>query len=267
MSDTRPIGVFDSGLGGLSCIKTICKLLPNENVVYFGDTARTPYGDKARDTIMRFAIQIVDFLAHQDVKMILIACNTVSALCTEILREKFPSIPIVSIIEPTVEHIAERRLKNVGIISTQATIKSGVYERQLQAHGIDSCSKACPVFVPLIENGFWEGKVIETVAHYYLDDFIESNSVENLVLGCTHYPFIQETIGELYPAVNFVNPSKIVVEEVIRVLKENDLCAPQDTAAVRRFFASDLSDGFLNMIRKVTQDDTADAEFAQVSNI
>mgnify|MGYP000428137662 FL=1 len=113
MSDTRPIGVFDSGLGGLSCIKTICKRMPNENVVYFGDTARTPYGDKARDTIIRFAIQIVEFLAHQDVKMILIACNTVSALCTDILREKFPSIPIISIIEPTVQHIAENRLKNV----------------------------------------------------------------------------------------------------------------------------------------------------------
>ncbi len=267
MSDTRPIGVFDSGLGGLSCIKPICKLLPNENVVYFGDTARTPYGDKARDTIIRFAIQIADFLTHQDVKMILIACNTVSALCTEILREKFPSIPIVSIIEPTVEHIAERRLKNVGIIATHATVKSGVYERQLRAHGIPSCSKACPVFVPLIENGFWEGKVIETVAHYYLDSFIETNSVENLVLGCTHYPFIQETIGELYPTVNFVNPSKIVVEEVVRVLRENDLCAPQDTVGVRRFFASDLSDGFLNMIRKVTRDETAGAEFAQVSNI
>ena len=165
------------------------------------------------------------------------------------------------------QHIAENRLKNVGIIATHATIKSGVYKRQLQARGIDSCSKACPVFVPLIENGFWEGKVIETVAHYYLDSFIETNSVENLVLGCTHYPFIQETIGELYPTVNFVNPSRIVVEEVIRVLKENDLCAPQDAAGVRKFFASDLSDGFLNMIRKVTHDDAADAEFAQVSDI
>lgn len=109
--------------------------------------------------------------------------------------------------------------------------------------------------------------MIETVAHYYLDSFIETNSVENLVLGCTHYPFIQETIGELYPTVNFVNPSRIVVEEVIRVLKENDLCAPQDAAGVRKFFASDLSDGFLNMIRKVTHDDAADAEFAQVSDI
>lgn len=263
--DDRPIGIFDSGLGGLSCVSALGSELPGESIIYFGDTARTPYGDKDADTIQHFTDQITDFLISQDVKMLVIACNTVSALCTNRLREKHPNIPVIGIIEPTVSHLvcAKAIRKNVGIIATKATIKSGVYETLLREKNLDSplFSKACPLFVPLIENGFHRGVVVESVIRHYLDTFIEGNEISTLVLGCTHYPFFQESIRKLYPEVAIVNPSEIIIGEISRVLEERDIRARQNAAASQLFFASDLSETFLEMIQEITQNVNVAAQF------
>lgn len=262
--DNRPIGVFDSGLGGLSCVEALKKRLPGESIIYFGDTARTPYGDKDVDTIRHFAGQVADFLIAQDVKMLLIACNTVSALCVEQLRQRYPQLPIVSIIEPTVKYLSGREQSgNIGIIATKATVRSGLYEKLLYQAGI-SCgvkSKACPLFVPLIENGFREGSVIDTVVRYYLDDFIQDNRIGTLVLGCTHYPFMKKSLEDLYPNVCFINPSEIVVDEVTRILSENDMEADTTQEGRRQFYASDLSEMFMEMIREITGDEHTAAKF------
>lgn len=263
--DNRPIGVFDSGLGGLSCVKILSQKLPQESIIYFGDTARTPYGDKDVDTIRYFTGQIADFLISKNVKMLLIACNTVSALCVDMLRERYPQISVISIIEPAVSYLAyqDEIDKNIGIIATKATVKSGVYEKLLKERGVPNTvySMACPLFVPLIENGFRDGVVVDAVAQHYLDDFIEEKDIGTLVLGCTHYPFMKKSLEKLYPDVNLVNPSAIVVKEAERLLHENEMGADPQREGTLTFYASDLSETFMEMIQEITDDENAAAKF------
>lgn len=255
--DNRPIGVFDSGLGGLSCVAVLTREMPGESILYFGDTARTPYGDKSPETIRYFTFQIADFLVSSGVKMLVIACNTISALCGDALRERYPDVPVVDIIHPTARHIAETTPSEntVGIIATKATVQSGVYERLLRQEGFAGklCSMACPLFVPLIENGFQDGVVVETVARYYMDDFITNNGVDKLVLGCTHYPFIIETLRGLYKNLKIVNPSQIIAHNVEEMLLRWGMEASSEREGERTFYASDLSDTFLDMIAKINR--------------
>lgn len=264
--DNRPIGIFDSGLGGLSCVSVLEDVLPQESLIYFGDTARTPYGDKDVETIRHFTDQIADFLISQDVKMLVIACNTVSALCVERLRSRYPRLPIVGIIEPTVDYLTkeQRGFKpNLGIIATKATIKSGVYETLLRRAKPDSpvYSKACPLFVPVIENGFREGEVVESLIHHYLDSFLLENEISTLILGCTHYPFFKDSIHKLYPELSVINPSEIIIDEIRRILMHYEIQADCSRKGGRIFFASDLSETFLTMIKEITQNENVVAEF------
>lgn len=269
--DNRPIGVFDSGLGGLSCVDRLSRILPEESIIYFGDTARTPYGDKDAETIRYFTSQIADFLVSKDVKMLLIACNTVSALCVDFLRERYPQLPIIGIVEPTAALLAGKTdlKKNVGIIATKATVKSGIYESLLQKKGL-TCpvfSQACPLFVPLIESGFRSGVVVDTVAHHYLDDFIGQNEIGTLILGCTHYPFMKDSIQKLYPGVSLVNPSEIGVDEAARILSERGMKADPGRSGELTFYASDLSATFLEMIREITGDENVAAKFKSFRSV
>jgi len=153
--DNRPIGVFDSGLGGLTSVQELHRQLPEEKVIYYGDTARTPYGSKSPETIVKFATQIVDYLVGRNTKMIIIACNTVTALALDSFRERYPSIPIIGVIEPTVKKVVADGCKRVGVIATKATIGSDVYGRELRSMspGIEVFSTACPAIVPLVEEG------------------------------------------------------------------------------------------------------------------
>ena len=184
--DNRPIGFFDSGLGGLTCIPYLMKRLPDEKIIYFGDTARTPYGSKATSTIKRFSMEIAEFLIKSDVKMIVIACNTVSATCLEELRIKFPKTPILGIIEPAAERIAQTCTEDnkIGIIGTKVTINSGAYRHSIGAYSDNAkiYEKACPVFVPLIEEGITDNEIMDLTIRYYMDDFIEDNDIDTVVL-------------------------------------------------------------------------------------
>ncbi|MDD5823009.1 MAG: glutamate racemase [Firmicutes bacterium] len=246
--DNRPIGFFDSGLGGLTSVMELHEILPDEKVIYFGDTARTPYGSKSPDTIREFAGQIVDYLVSKDVKLIIIACNTVTAMALDTLREKYPDVPIYGVIGPVVRKVVKDGVKKVGIIATKATISSDVYSRKIKEldPSIETYSLACPAFVPLVEEGFTDTEIMKMTVAYYLDDFVKDNDFDNLILGCTHYPLVAKHINELYPQLNLYNSSAEVVRELKDYLEENDMLA-EPNEFQDRYYASDLSDNFIAM--------------------
>jgi len=252
--DNRPIGFFDSGLGGLTCIPHLMEALPGESIIYFGDTARTPYGSKAENTIRSFAFEITDFLAHEDVKAIVIACNTVSAVCLDDLRKRHPDIPILGIISPAAQRVAELCDGNnhIGIIGTKVTIGSAAYLNEIAKFrpGLNTSEVACPAFVPLIEEGIIQNEIMDLTIKYYLDGFMSFNEIDTLVLGCTHYPLIRSNISKLYPDVNIIDPSEEIMTSITAAFRERDLFAEAD-AGERTFYASDLSENFINMINRI----------------
>ncbi len=252
--DNRPIGFFDSGLGGLTCISPLLSLLPEERIIYFGDTARTPYGSKAASTISKFSLQIADFLVQRNVKMIVIACNTVSAVCLKELTKHCPDIPVLGIISPAAEKVAHSCSQNnsVGIIGTKATIKSNAYERyinrlspKIPIHGV-----ACPALVPLIEEGIIENEIMDLSIQYYMDRFLKYHKIDTLVLGCTHYPLIMQNISRLYPRLSIIDPSREIAADIKKLLTERDMLA-KGSDFENTFFASDLSENFINMINRI----------------
>ena len=252
--DNRPIGFFDSGLGGLTCIPYLMKALPKERIIYFGDTARTPYGSKAVSTIKSFSMEIARFLVESGVKMIVIACNTVSATCLEDLRKAFPDTPVIGIIEPAARKIAAgcSRENRVGIIGTKVTIGSGAYRKLIESYdpGLSIYETACPAFVPLIEEGITDNEIMDLTIKYYMDDFMKENRIDTIVLGCTHYPLIEDNLRKIYPDAGIVNPSSIVVENISQLLAKKDMLAERADRD-NLFYASDLSENFLNMIDSI----------------
>ncbi len=260
--DNRPIGFFDSGLGGLTCIPHMMRDLPEEKIIYFGDTARTPYGSKAANTIRSFSMEIANFLVKSDVKMIVIACNTVSATCLEDLRRKFPQIPILGIIEPAAAAVAEscKEGSRVGIIGTKVTISSGAYKKAIQNLNpkLEIFETACPAFVPLIEEGITENDIMDLTIQYYMDDFIKDKNIDTLVLGCTHYPWIQKNIARIYPNLHIMNPSSIIVNTIRKILQEQNMEA-EGSSFENIFYASDLSENFVNMIDSIFEGEDEDA--------
>ncbi len=197
------IGIFDSGLGGLTVLREIRKLLPEEDIVYFGDSGRTPYGTKSPDTVLRYTLQDVNFLLSKNVKAVVIACNTASACGLEAVREKF-DIPVTEVVRPgSRAAVRATRTGRIGVIGTSATIGSGVYERAI-AHeaglagrtDVNYFGKACPLFVSLAEEGWWDGDITYLTAEKYLSD-LKRDNIDTLVLGCTHYPLLSDVIGRV----------------------------------------------------------------------
>ena len=246
--DNRPIGVFDSGLGGLTSVQELHRQLPEEKVIYYGDTARTPYGSKSPETIIKFATQIVDYLVARNTKMILIACNTVTALALDSLRERYPSIPIIGVIEPTVKKVAGDGCKKVGVIATKATIRSDVYGKELRALDpeMEVHSAACPAIVPLVEEGLIDTDIMELTVKHYMDDFVREGDFDNLILGCTHYPLVSKHFRKLYPQLKLYSSSAEVVREAAQILKEKDMLA-SGSEFTDRYYASDMSENFIAM--------------------
>lgn len=261
--DNRPIGFFDSGLGGLTCIPHLMKRLPDEKIIYFGDTARTPYGSKATTTIRNFSMEIADFLVNSNVKMIVIACNTVSATCLDALQHRFPQIPILGIIEPAAQKIAECCSKdnNVGIIGTKVTISSKAYENCIRRYNdsLNIFEAPCPAFVPLIEEGIIENDIMDLTIKYYMDDFVYGNNLDTVILGCTHYPLISRNIERIYPDLNIINPSSIIVNRIEQILRERDMFA-KGSEFENVFYASDLSENFINMINHIFENEDEEAK-------
>lgn len=248
-----PIGVFDSGVGGLTVVKEIMRQLPGESLVYFGDTARVPYGTKSKATVCKYSKQIVKFLLTKQVKAIVIACNTASALAREEL-EAMVDVPIVDVVQPGAKMAAESTQNNkIGVLGTQSTIKSGIYERYL--HQIDPeltvVSKACPLFVPLVEEGLLEDRITEDVVGRYLHDMKEYE-IDTLVLGCTHYPLLRGVIGrEVGDEVKLVNPAYETAKSLKEMLKEKHLLATSGEESKHLFYVSDGADQFISFAGSV----------------
>lgn len=193
-----PIGIFDSGIGGLTVVKAVRKALPGENIIYFGDTARVPYGIKSVDTVRQYALQITDFLLKKKVKMILIACNTVSAAAHDDVKTRCGKIPAIGVIEAGARATVEAGGKHVGVIGTLATIGSGAYDRALADldPGIKLYSRACPLLVPLAEEGWTDNEIARLTLKSYLDD-LKDKKLDSIILGCTHYPLFRDGIAEI----------------------------------------------------------------------
>jgi glutamate racemase len=262
--DNRPIGFFDSGLGGLTCISPLMKNLPEERIIYFGDTARTPYGSKAVSTIMTFSTQIADFLVHHDVKMIVIACNTVSATSLKHLRNRYPNMPILGIIQPAAKAVADKCsvLDRIGVIGTKVTIASHTYKDligSLNSH-LNIFETPCPAFVPLIEEGIIENDIMDLTIHHYMDDFILENRINTMVLGCTHYPLIRANLERIYPDLTIINPSEEIVDSIYDILKDKDMLA-MNSSVENIFYASDLSENFVRMIDRIFKNSDTKVEF------
>jgi len=244
--DQRAIGVFDSGLGGLTAVRQIRRIMPSENIIYFGDTARVPYGNRGRETLLKYARQDMRFLCGFDLKAIVIACGTVSTNCLEILREE-NSIPVIGVVEPAVRRAVEiSRSRRVGMVATRASVSSGAYERAFQAMdpGLKVFSRACPLFVPLVEEGRCRpgDRVIELVAEEYLGELRELG-VDTLVLGCTHYPLLTDVIGGIMgPQVALVDVGAESAMAVKSLLTERGGLAERDSGGARYYTSDRVAD-------------------------
>ena len=244
--DNRQIGVFDSGLGGLTAIKALRRILPGENLVYFGDTARVPYGGRSRETILKYARQDVAFLRSFDLKAILIACGTVTTTSLETLRAE--NDLLLGVVEPSCrEALAATRSGKIGMIATLASVRSGAYERVLRAldPAVQTFCYPCPLFVPLVENGrFRPGDiVIETVAREYLEPLRQAG-VDTLILGCTHYPLLRPIIQSIMgDAVTLVDSGEASARQMQRLLEAQSLLADRPQGAAE-FYVSDRPEDF-----------------------
>ncbi|MBR2674512.1 MAG: glutamate racemase [Mogibacterium sp.] len=250
--DNRPIGILDSGLGGLTSVWELHKELPEERVIYYGDTARTPYGSKSPETIVKFADQLVSKLIAGNTKMIIVACNTITAWALDELRKRHPEVPIIGVIGPTVRKVVAGGSAKVGVIATKGTIGSDMYGKSLRElnPSIEVYSKACPAIVPLIEEGLTDTDIMELTIKHYMDDFVSAEDFEDLILGCTHYPLISAQIEKLYPHLRLYSSSAEVVEQAREVMRERDIFA-SGSEFTDRYYASDLSENFINMTEKL----------------
>lgn len=248
-----PIGVFDSGVGGLTVAREIMRQLPNENLVYFGDTARVPYGSKSPDTVIKYSRQIVRFLQSKGVKAIVVACNTASALALEAIKKDL-NIPIIGVVEPGARTAAmTTTTNNIGIIGTEATIKSGIYNMYLGKlnKDITVVTKSCPLFVPLVEEGLIEDRVTDDIAFRYLSE-LKDYQIDTLVLGCTHYPLIRNTIKRcMGEAVNLVNPAYETTRSLKELLLRENMLNTSSKEVTYEYFVSDGVDKFTSFADRV----------------
>ena len=244
-----PIGVFDSGVGGLTVAREISRQLPYENIVYFGDTARVPYGSKSQNTIIRFSEQIIRFLRTKQVKAIVIACNTASALALDAVKDEF-DLPIIGVVIPGARAAVEATTNGkVGVVGTEATVQSGMYTKVIQGMNpkIEVIEKACPLFVPLVEEGFKEHIVTKQIIEYYLES-MRNTDIDAMILGCTHYPLIRSTIRKVMgDKVNLVNPAYETAIELKNLLERDNLankCDVDSPSSMYRFYVSDAEEKF-----------------------
>ncbi len=234
--NSNPIGVFDSGVGGLSCVPAIKKALPNEKIIYFGDTARAPYGSRNAEQIIEFSIDVAEVLIAKGCKSLSIACNTITAVALPALKARF-DVPIIGIIQPAIETANKNYTgKKIGLIATQATVKSRAYPFK---------AKATPDFVPFIER---DGKVPDEIIKNNLDEFVKD--LDALILGCTHYPFIKDDIKRLYPSLSIIDPAEALAERTKQVLTEANLLA-EHKAEEDEFISSSKTRVFDDIVRRM----------------
>ncbi|HLV32432.1 MAG TPA: glutamate racemase [Chitinispirillaceae bacterium] len=246
MSDSRPIGVFDSGLGGLTVVRELFRLMPGERIIYLGDTARCPYGGRSEETIRLFGIEDAQFLMDQDIKMLIVACNTVSSVALEHIEQRMKDIPVIGVVLPAaraaVLRTAERK---IGVIGTVATVRTGSYARAIGKidPSIKVFGKACPLFVPLVEEGMIDNDITRLVAQHYLYEMIDLG-VDCIILGCTHYPLLMEVIqGTVGTRIQLLDSALWTAKEAQDILTAMNALSPYHNGGLEasRFLVTDLT--------------------------
>lgn len=249
--DRRPIGVFDSGLGGLTAVRELRRILPNEDIVFFGDTGRVPYGSRSPRIIKEYARECMTFLEKQNVKLILVACGTVSSVLGEDIEEE-RKIPCMGVLLPTVKAaLNSTKNKNIGLIATQATVASGSYEKIARniMPEINFTGKGCPLFVPLVENGYFDEKceVTRLVARDYLSAF-DGKNIDTLILGCTHYPLLYDLINSLTEhKLSLIDSGKEAAKAAKELLYKKELLSDSEAGGRMKFFVTDTVEGFAKL--------------------
>jgi glutamate racemase len=245
----KPIGVFDSGIGGLTVLKEIIREIPHEHTIYLGDTARVPYGIRSAETVIRYAFENTQFLFSKDIKLLVVACNTASSVGLAAVMQH-TSIPVIGVIEPGAKAAVEATQSGkVGVIGTEATVHSGAYARAIQQRDarIEVKSLACPLFVPLVEEGWIDGPIVKMIVEKYLSD-INTGGIDTVVLGCTHYPLLKGVIADVMGGgVRLIDSAVETSREVSRALGKLRLERAQGTGARREFYVTDSPERFLKV--------------------
>ncbi|AOV18454.1 glutamate racemase [Acidihalobacter aeolianus] len=243
-----PIGVFDSGVGGLTVLRALRQRLPKEDLLYLGDMARLPYGTKSPQTVARYACQAAEVLVGRGIKLLVVACNTASALALDALRERFPALPVIGVLEPgAAAACAATRSGRIAVIATESTVRGGAYARAIAALRPDAAvsSAACPLFVSLAEEGWHDGPVVEAVARHYLEPLLETAAPDVLVLGCTHFPVFTATLKTLVgPQTALVDSASTTAETVAAILTREDLANAASRAGGSRYLTTDAPERF-----------------------
>jgi len=248
MNKDSAIGVFDSGIGGLTVLQRIIELLPRENTIYLGDTARAPYGTKSVETVLRYSFENSEFLVEKGVKLLVVACNTSTAIALDRLRSSL-EVPVIGVIEPgATKALDVTKNKKIGVIGTEATIQSGAYTKALRAKDlkVEVYSRACPLFVPLVEEGWTDNAVVEMTVKVYLGS-LKQSGIDTLILGCTHYPLLKKAVRKfLGDTVCLVDSAEEIAKEVGSVLKKDSL-ARKNGGGSHSFFVTDAPDRFVKV--------------------
>jgi len=256
----QPIGVFDSGVGGLTVVRELIHQLPGEDIIYFGDTARVPYGIKSKETVIRFSIEDILFLLKQEVKLICVACNTVSSLALPVIKHHF-KVPIVGVISPGVrEAVYATQNKRIGVIGTRGTIKSRTYENEIKHldPAIQITAVACPLFVPFVEEGWFKGNVVLEVARTYLKP-LKDDKVDTVILGCTHYPLLKPVIRKVMGEhVRLIDSAKQVAIEVKKILSVEGMLN-KNRRGSHKFYVSDNPEWFSSLAKRFLGKNIKDA--------
>jgi len=255
MNDSRPIGVFDSGIGGLTVVKALRDLLANENISYLGDTARVPYGPKSPETVQRYAVELAQMLMGRNAKALIVACNTVSSVALPLLTKKF-SVPVIGVIDPGARAALQAtRNRHIGVIGTRATIRSGAYEKAVRAidNRVRVSSRACPLLVPLIEEGLLDDDVTDRMIVRYLEPLL-ADGIDTLVLGCTHYPLLTGAITRVLSSeIMLVDSAQNCARAVEKMLDRQSLRAAPANRGELHVALTDAADNFLNVARDALQ--------------
>ena len=265
----NPIGIFDSGLGGLTVVKAIRKLMPNESITYFGDTARVPYGNKSSGLIQSYSLQIADFLINHDSKIIIVACNTATALALKVLQDKL-TMPVVGVVKPGVEAALKITKNNkIGVIGTLSTIGSDVYKKELEhANGtVKVTSRACPLFVPLAEEGWIDNHATKLIAEEYLKELRQAN-VDTLILGCTHYPLLTDVIqAVMTDRTKLVDSAYAMAVNASDLLVKHNLSSERNNSGNLKLFVSDFPARFETVAKRFLGEEIANVEKIQIDTI
>uniref|UniRef100_A0A7C2VBP4 Glutamate racemase n=1 Tax=Hydrogenobacter sp. TaxID=2152829 RepID=A0A7C2VBP4_9AQUI len=237
------IGLFDSGVGGLTVLKALRRTYPEVDFVYLGDTARVPYGNKSAQTVIRYSLECAEFLLNEGIDLLVVACNTASSYALEVLKGSLP-IPVFGVIEPGVKRALENTKGKVGVIGTKATISSCAYKNLLEINGVEVHQRACPLFVPLVEEGLLEGSIAEAVVKHYLKDLMEKD-IDTLILGCTHYPLLKPLIER------FMGPEVKVIDSAQAIALEIEPFVKREGSSRLDLYFTDISPSLQSLIELI----------------